>query len=92
MSKGLVFGVLEVSSHQIIWLEMSFGSQVAAKLDTSGVEALLAKLNARLTVGNLLKLKAEAQGLQIVDSPGADEDYTSQWALNSAAITALLVD
>jgi hypothetical protein len=92
MSKGLVFGVLEVSSHEIIWLEMSFGSQIAAKLDTSGVEALLAKLNARLSVGNLLKLKAEAQGLQIVDSPGADEDYTSQWAINSAAVTALLVD
>jgi hypothetical protein len=92
MSKGLVFGVLEVSSHEIIWLEMPFGSQVAARLDTRGVEALLAKLNARLTVGNLLKLKAEAQGLQIVDSPGADEDYSTQWALNSAAVTSLLVD
>ncbi|MFO1483288.1 MAG: hypothetical protein U1F71_07945 [Verrucomicrobiaceae bacterium] len=92
MSKGLVFGVLEVASHEIIWLEMPFGSQVAARLDTQGVHALLAKLNARLSVGNLLKLKAEAQGLRIVDAPGADEDYTCEWAINSAAVTALLVD
>lgn len=92
LTKGLVFGALDVKAREIVWLEMSFGSQVAARLDLQGVEALLAKLNARLSIGNLLKTKAEAQGLELRDAPGADEDYTQTWALDAAAVTALLVD
>jgi hypothetical protein len=92
LSKGLVFGVLDVTAREIVWLEMSFGSQVAARLDTEGVETLLAKLDARLSIGNLLKLKAEAQGMELQDTPGAGEDYTPAWAMNAAAVTALLVD
>ena len=92
LSKGLVFGVLDIEAREIIWLEMSFSGQVVQRLDTKGVEALLAKLDSKLNIGNLLQLKAEAQDLAVIDEPIADENYTMEWAMNSAAVTQLLVD
>lgn len=92
LSKGLVFGVLDVAKAEIVWLEIPFQGQLVQQLDVRNVNALLQKLNSKLSVGNLLKLKAEAQGLQIVETEQADESYTREWARNTAAITKLLVD
>ena len=92
LSKGLVFGVLDVEHYQIIWLEMQFSGQIVQNLDTRNVEALLKKLNSKLTIGQLLKIKAEAQHLQLVETPEADEVYTIRWAQNMAAVTKLLID
>lgn len=92
LAKGLIFGVLDVEAKEIIWLEMPFGGQIVQNIDFKGVKTLLAKLNSKLTIGNLLKIKAEAQHLQIVDTPEADESYTQQWAMNTAGVTKLLVD
>ena len=81
LQKGLLFGVLDVEAKQIIWMELPFQGQVAQALSISGVNALLEKLNSKFTIGNLLKLKAEAQGLQIENDPTlADEVYDMQWA------------
>ncbi len=91
-SKGLVFGVLDIVTREIIWLEMSFSGQIVQRLDIKGVEDLLSKLDSKLNIGSLLKLKAESQGLEIVDAPIADENYDMQWAINSAAVTQLLID
>ncbi len=93
LSKGLVFGVLDVVKRQIIWLEMPFGGQVVGNLSASNVRALIGKLEAKITVGKLLELKAKAQGLTSVDSAEeAEEAYTREWALNTAAVTQLLID
>ena len=92
LTKGLVFGVLEIATREIIWIEMSFDGQVVYGLDTRNVEAILSKLDAKLNIGNLLKIKAEAQGLTIIETPDADEIYDMAWARNTAAVTSLLVD
>ncbi len=92
LSKGLVFGVLDVAAKEVVWLEMSFGGQVVQGLDTKGVQALLKKLDSKLSIGNLLKLKAEAQGLYVEAIADADEIYDMKWAMNTAAVTQLLVD
>ncbi|MBP4138317.1 RING finger protein [Flavobacterium geliluteum] len=92
VSKGLVFGVLDVAKREIVWLEMTFGGQVVQGLDSKGVQALLAKLSSKLNIGNLLQLKAEAQGLTITENEIADEVYTAQWAMNPAVVTQLLID
>ena len=93
MTKGLVFGVLDVKSREIVWLEMSFGGQVVQNLDTRAVEALLNKLNSKLNIGNLLSLKADAQDLKIVsEAENADESYDMKWATNTAKVTQLLID
>lgn len=95
LTKGLVFGVLEVEKREIVWLEMSFDGQTIQSLNLRGVTAMLAKLDSKLNVGNLLEIKAEAQGLQILtseDEVKADESYTRDWAMNAAAVTRLLVD
>ncbi|GGD70020.1 hypothetical protein GCM10011514_37600 [Emticicia aquatilis] len=92
LAKGLVFGVLDVKNREIIWLEMPFQGQVVQELNLKGINALLAKLNAKLTIGNLLTLKAEAQNLTLIEADNADESYTMQWAINAANVTKLLVD
>jgi hypothetical protein len=92
-AKGLVFGVLDVEANEIIWLEMTFGGQVVQNLDYKGVQALLKKLKSRFNIGALLSLKADAQGLALVeDNLQADEVYDAAWAMNAAAVTQLLVD
>lgn len=92
LTKGLVFGVLDVAAREIIWLEMPFGGQLVAGLDIRNVKALLAKLNSKTTIGNLLAIKAQAQNIEIVENLEADEVYTLKWATNTALVTKLLID
>ena len=92
LAKGLVFGILEVDNLQITWLEMPFQGQVVQQMDVKGVTALLSKLNAKLSIGNLLKIKALAQNMTVVETADADEKYEMQWAMNAAAVTKLLID
>ena len=93
LSKGLVFGVLDIVAREIVWLEMSFGGQVVQNLNVKGVEALLRKLDSKLNIGSLLSIKAKAQGIKIVkDKEVAEECYDMQWARNTAGVTKLLVD
>lgn len=52
---------------------------------------LLHKLESKLSIGELLELKAAAQNLYVVDTPdSADEVYTYEWALNPADVSLLL--
>jgi hypothetical protein len=91
LSKGLVFGVLDVAKREIIWLEMPFTSQTMRGADSASIEALLRKLEAKLSVGQLLDMKAKAQHLALVENADdADEAYTYEWALNPAEVTHLL--
>ena len=91
LSKGLVFGVLDVAKREIIWLEMPFTSQTLRGANSEAIEALLHKLEAKLSIGQLLDMKAKAQNLIVVENvEDADEAYTYEWALNPADVTMLL--
>lgn len=91
LSKGMVFGVLDVAAREIYWLEMPFNGQTVRDLDLKTTEALLKRLQEKLSIGQLLDLKREAQGLTLVDAPkDADEVYSYDWALNPAEVAALL--
>jgi hypothetical protein len=92
LAKGMVFGVLDVESREIVWLEMPFGGQLVQNLNVKNIEGMLRKLGSKISIGHLLTIKAEAQGLEVVGSAEADENYTREWALNTAAVTRLLVD
>ena len=81
LSKGLIFGVLDVDQKEITWLELPFTAQFVAQLNMTAVEALLRRLRNKLSVGELLKLKAQAQDCILTQHPEeADEDlrYTYQ--------------
>jgi hypothetical protein len=91
LSKGLVFGVLDVAKREIIWLEMPFTAQTLRGADSASIEALLHKLEAKLSIGQLLDMKVKAQNLTVVENvEDADEAYTYEWALNPADVTKLL--
>lgn len=91
LSKGLVFGVLDIAEHEIYWLEMPFQSQGLYGLDDEQIAIYLRRLKAKTSVGKLLSIKAEAQGLTEVSSPdAATESYTYEWALDPAAVSQLL--
>ena len=91
LSKGLVFGVLDVAKREIIWLELPFTAQTLRGADSASIEALLHKLEAKLSIGQLLDMKVKAQNLTVVENvEDADEAYTYEWALNPADVTKLL--
>ena len=91
LSKGLVFGVLDVAKREIIWLAMPFTAQTMRGVNSESIEALLHKLESKLSIGELLDMKATAQSLTSVENAEeADEAYTYEWALNPAEVTKLL--
>ena len=91
LSKGLVFGVLDVAKREIIWIEMPFTAQTLRGADSASIESLLHRLQTKLSIGQLLDMKAKAQALTIVEkAEDADEAYTYEWALNPAEVTKLL--
>lgn len=92
LNKGLAFGVLDVAAATIIWLEMPFEGQVVQGLRANNVQGILRKLDQKLSIGQLLEIKAAAQELQITDNPEADEAYTAQWAMDTAVVTKLFID
>ena len=93
VTKGMVFGVLDVAKKEIVWMEVPFGGQVISELNFKNVEGMMAKLKSKITVGELLRIKAKAQGLAIIDNiDEADEKYNMNWAMNIAQVTQLLID
>ena len=70
---------------------MPFTSQTLRGVNNESIEALLRKLESKLSIGELLDMKAKAQNLTLVeDIEEADEAYTYEWALNPAEVTKLL--
>jgi hypothetical protein len=93
LTKAIVFGVLDVEQREITWLEMSFNGQTIQSMDAQGVSAMLAKLESKMSVGELVKIKTEAQGLVLTDNiEEADEVYDASWVQDTAKVTQLLVD
>ncbi|HPZ87312.1 MAG TPA: hypothetical protein PLQ32_04360 [Flavihumibacter sp.] len=91
LQKGLVFGVLDVQAAVITWLEMDFQGQVAQQLHLTGIETLLRKLRSRISVGQLLTLKASAQQMTQLPIDQADEVYDAACAKDAAKLSALLL-
>ncbi|MFK8008127.1 MAG: hypothetical protein AB8H03_17350 [Saprospiraceae bacterium] len=92
LTKGMVFGILDIQQREVIWLEMSFDGQVVQNMNSIDVKTLLRKLDAKFKIGTLLDLKAEVQGLTIVeDASLADEVYDMDWALNTAEVSKLFL-
>lgn len=61
--------------------------------DSKSIEALLRRLEEKISIGELLELKAKGQNLKLAESAaGADEAYTYDWALNPAEVNRLLSD
>lgn len=69
----------------------AFGGQTIQALNTQTIEKYLDKLEAKTTIGELLAVKAHAQGMVLADTSEADEVYTCEWAMNSAAVSRLLI-
>lgn len=91
LSKGLVFGVLKVATREIVWMEVPFMGQTVRDTSTAAIEAMLRHLEEKLSIGQLLDLKREAQQLTLVeDKEAADEVYTYEWALNPAEVNQVL--
>ena len=61
-------------------------------VDAACFHTLLKRLEEKTTVGELLEIRAEAQGATLVGNESdADERYTYQWALNTAEVSKLLL-
>jgi len=93
ISRGMIFGYLDVQNQNVVWLEMPIGDNNSGGLSKESILTFISRLNSKLNIGSLLKIKAEAQNLTIVNTKeNADEVYDFRWASNAAAVTKLLVD
>ena len=93
LSKGLVFGVLKVAEREIVWMEIPFTAQIISQLNGGLVENMLRRLENKVSIGQLLELKAKAQKQMLVSNPeDANEQYTYEWALNSAEVANTLLN
>ena len=92
IDKGLVFGVLDVANSEIIWLEMSFSGQRTDNLDLEVVETLIAKIDSKMSVGELLNLKINTQKLELTETKDeAEMIYDRDW-VKSGGVAELLID
>lgn len=92
LSKGLVFGFLDVVRREIIWVEVPYDGQTIRSLNGEGVRTYLRKLQAKTKIGDILRLKAEVQNINIVATPEqAEMVYDAAWAMNTAAVSKLLL-
>ncbi|MOA58236.1 hypothetical protein D3C78_1825940 [compost metagenome] len=71
---------------------MPFSGQVVQGLELKNVKNMLKKLDSKLSVGQLLTIKAESQNIELVNETSADEVYSLEWVTNTAAVTQLLID
>ena len=92
LSKGLVFGVLRVETHDILWLEMPFGGQIARNMDFKTLSTLMQKLQSRITIGQALELKAKAENATLSNKEDADTMFDYSWALDTAKVSQYLLD
>lgn len=86
LTKGLVFGVLRVETHDILWLEMPFGGQLGRNMNFATLTALIAKLQSRISIGRALELKATAQGATLVPADAAPTAAGTATAATSGAV------
>ena len=79
LSKGLVFGLLDVAKQEIIWIEMPFGGQTLHSLSEESVAALLKKLSEKMSIGQFLATKAKEQGVWVTNTPEeAEKTYDNR--------------
>ncbi len=91
-SRGLVFGILDVDSRSITWLELPNSTQRMEQLDIAGVKALVDKLRSKVSIGELLEIYAKARGCRISsEKEDADRIFDIRWAADSAAVATLLL-
>ena len=92
LSKGLAFGVLDVDKREITWLELPLSGPTVQWLNYGSVELLLQQLRNKPTIGELLQLKAKAQGIEITTNKDeADMVYDYNWALDVAQVSNTLL-
>lgn len=65
---------MKVKEREIVWLEIPFGGQTILSLDAKTIAQYLDKLEAKTTIGELLTIKAQAQGLKLTDTPEAGNE------------------
>ncbi|MDO4728583.1 MAG: hypothetical protein Q4B43_06225 [Bacteroidota bacterium] len=89
--KGLVFGVLDIQNSEIIWLEMPFVGQTAYNLNIDTVNAFLEKIQSKISIGKILRIKADAQQQLMVENPNsADLVCDLKWAKKIENLSNLL--
>lgn len=92
LSRGLVFAALDVEKRQVTWLEYPFPGQNINDADADSINLLLQRLESKMKIGELLRLRADALGQQLAAKPEeADETYTLDWASNPANPAELLL-
>lgn len=91
LSRGLVFGIMDVERRNITWLEIPNDTRFLAQLNATLAEAYLRRLRSKISIGELLEVYAAARGMRIVPGADADVSYTVAWATGVSDVASLLL-
>jgi len=79
ISKGIVFGVLDLGLREITWLEVPARTQRADEANAKGILSYLRRLRNKISIGELLSVQADARNMKRAESASeATETYTSR--------------
>lgn len=91
-ARGIMFGVLDIRSREITWLEMPFNGRTLRSLNLAAVSGILNRMRSKPSIGELLAVRAEALGSTRVDSAAfATEAYGLDWASQPDVVAKLLL-
>lgn len=80
LSRGMVFGILDLHARKILWLEAANNNRTLAGLDLASIEALQKRLAEKISIGALIALKAKARGVTVSTVPTDAKVYDmSNW-------------
>ena len=72
---------------------MPFSGQTVHDLDSQTIEALIKKVKTKISIGNVLKIKADSKSWEIAKEPNsADTIYDLSWAKKQENINSLFID
>ena len=74
--RGLIFGVLDIEARKIMWLELANNNRTLYAVDVRSVEALYSRLSGKMSIGELIALRAAALGQPLAASPANATAFT----------------
>lgn len=71
LDRGMVYAILDIEARTILWVEMANDNQRLDQLNLTMVEAIRRRLEGKISVGELIRLYADAHHQPVVSEPAA---------------------
>ena len=74
--RGIVFGILALETRKIMWTELANKNRTLYEVDMDSIQALYSRLSGKMSIGELIALRAAALGQPLADTPDTATPFT----------------